>query len=162
MLFADLCGSTDLASRLDPEDYCDLVGRVLDAIDAEIEAHGGTVDKHLGDGAMALFGAPVAHDDDPLRAVHAAAAIHRRVAALAQDATMVLAVHIGIAVGDVVAGGVGRTGHAGYTVVGESVNVAARLLELAGPGETLLSQDVHERMQGRVALTEAGSVTPAA
>jgi class 3 adenylate cyclase/tetratricopeptide (TPR) repeat protein len=160
VLFADLCGSTDLASRLDPEDFRDLVGRVLDVIDAEIEAHGGTVDKHLGDGAMVLFGAPVAHDDDPLRAVHAAAAIHRRIAALAQDATTPLAVHIGIAVGDVVASGVGRTGHADYTVVGESVNVAARLLELAGPGETLLTDDVRERVQGRVALTEAGSVTP--
>lgn len=99
ILFADLCGSTDLATRLDAEDMRDLLGKVLDAIDAEVASHGGAIDKHMGDGAMALFGAPVAHGDDALRAVHAAAAIHGRVGALAMATGRPLAVHVGIAAG---------------------------------------------------------------
>ncbi len=148
ILFADLCASTELTRRLDAEDMRDLVGKVFRVFDGAVEAHGGTVDKHMGDGVMALFGAPVAHDDDPLRAVRAAEAIHGGVAALAAETGLDLAAHVGIAAGEVVAGAVGEAG-SDYTVIGESVNVAARLLGLAGAGETLFTAAVRDQVAHR-------------
>jgi len=76
ILFADLCGFTALSQTLDPEELNDLLGRYTKLVDDLVGRYGGTVDKHIGDAVMALFGAPVAHDDDPLRAAHTALHIH--------------------------------------------------------------------------------------
>jgi class 3 adenylate cyclase/tetratricopeptide (TPR) repeat protein len=138
VLFADLVGYTRFASTHDPEDVHALLSRYLDVADEIIARHGGAVDKHIGDAVMAVFGAPVAHGDEAQRAVRAAAEMQRAVPALGKTLKQPLAVHIGIATGEVVASGLGGARHRAYTVIGHSVNVAARLLDLAGPGETVL------------------------
>jgi len=148
MVFADLCGFTTLSRTLDAEDLHDLISRVFERLDAVVGDYGGSVDKHIGDAVMSLFGAPIAHDDDVLRAVHAAREMHAAMATLSDELGRPLALHIGIACGDVVAGGMGEGGD--YSVVGLSVNLAARLCALAGPGETLISDDVYRRIADKV------------
>jgi class 3 adenylate cyclase len=96
---------------------------------------------------MALFGAPIAHGDDAVRAVRAAAEIHRAMPTVGGAAEQTLAVHIGIASGEVVASGLGSTRHREYTAIGNSVNLAARLLKLAGTGETVLDDAVHSAVR---------------
>jgi class 3 adenylate cyclase/tetratricopeptide (TPR) repeat protein len=148
VLFADLVGFTELSARLDAEDLKRLVELFYARADAVVASFGGTVDKHIGDAVMALFGAPIAHGDDPQRAVGAALEIHR---ALGETDTRhgPLAAHIGIAAGEVVAGGLAG----GYTVLGESVNLAARLVGLAGPGETVISEGLRQALGPRLAAT---------
>jgi class 3 adenylate cyclase/tetratricopeptide (TPR) repeat protein len=158
ILFADIAGFTQLSTALDAEELHGLVSRFFEAADGVIERYGGTVDKHMGDAVMALFGAPIAHGDDPLRAVRAAFDIHEAMAALSADADRDLQVHVGIASGEVVAGGLGREARAEYTVLGESVNLASRLDSMAGAGETLISDAVYRAVSGHVdceALGEA-------
>ncbi len=127
VLFADVVGFTSLSERTDPE----LVARLVDAAFRELGAvvidHGGTIDKYMGDSLMAVFGVPLAHDDDAERAVAAALAMRK----LGGD----LVFSIGINSGEVMATSVGRTGDS--TVIGDTVNVAARLEKAAGPGEVL-------------------------
>jgi class 3 adenylate cyclase len=127
VLFADVVGFTSLAERTDPE----IVARMVDAAFRELGAvvtdHGGTVDKYMGDSLMAVFGVPVAHDDDAERAVAAGLAMRK----LGGD----LVFSIGVNSGEVMATPLGRPGDA--TVIGDTVNVAARLEKAAGPGEVL-------------------------
>jgi class 3 adenylate cyclase/tetratricopeptide (TPR) repeat protein len=140
VLFADISSYTKLSTELDAEELHAVLGEFFDRADAIIRDHGGTVDKHVGDSVMALFGAPVAHSDDSLRAVHAAEAIHQAMPHISASAGRALRVHIGIASGQVVASGIGSDTH--YTVTGESVNLASRLTDAAGAGETLISEHV--------------------
>ncbi len=111
VLFADLVGFTELSTDLDPEELHGLVTRFHEVADGIVERYGGTVDKHLGDGVMALFGAPRAHGDDPVRAARAAFDIHQAMSALSTEAGRSLSLLAGIASGEVVAGGLGRYGH---------------------------------------------------
>jgi class 3 adenylate cyclase len=104
ILFADLCGFTALSQSLDPEELHDLVGRYTKLIDGIVDDYGGTVDKHIGDAVIALFGAPKAHDDDPLRAARAALDIHAALARLSESAGRPLQAHLSVASGEVVAG----------------------------------------------------------
>jgi class 3 adenylate cyclase len=127
VLFADLTGYTTLSSRLDPEDVHRILERFFDAADGAVAQYGGSIDKHIGDNVMALFGAPVAHDDDPERAVRAALAIQAGVAELSQELGFDIGVHIGVAAGEVVASSLGSRHHQAYTVTGNAVNLAARL-----------------------------------
>jgi len=148
VLFADLVGFTRLSQQLDPEEVHRLLERYFQTVDEIIEQTGGSIDKHIGDSVMGVFGAPIAHGDEGPRAVRAAARIHRSVEALGAELTQPLAVHIGIASGEVIASGLGSGRNRTYTVIGNSVNLAARLLQLAGPGETLLDDAVHAAVQG--------------
>ncbi len=121
VLFADLVGFTARAESLDPEDVRALLVPYYDVLTDEIDAHGGRVDRFLGDGIMALFGAPAAHEDDPERAVHAALRILERMPGLGLD----LHVRIGVNTGSVLfAEG---TGERDDSVTGDTVNTAARL-----------------------------------
>ncbi|HEX4884458.1 MAG TPA: adenylate/guanylate cyclase domain-containing protein [Casimicrobiaceae bacterium] len=142
VLFADLAGYTSLSSRLDPEDVHRLLGRYFAVVDGIVASYGGTIDKHIGDAVMALFGAPVAHGNDAERAVRAACDIHVALAALARDAGAMLSAHIGIASGEVVAADTGSSAHSAYTVTGDAVNLAARLEGMAKGGETLVAAPV--------------------
>ena len=108
VLFADLSGYTQLSAALDAEELHGVMARVFEVIDGVVEDYGGTVDKHIGDAVMALFGAPIAHGDDPLRAVRAALDIHQAMPALSDELGHPLAVHLGVASGSVIAGGVGN------------------------------------------------------
>ncbi len=148
VLFADLVGFTELSSRLDAEDLKAHVDSFYARTDRVIADYGGTVDKHIGDAVMALFGAPVAHGDDSERAVRAALDIHARLAK-AGPSGPAQSVHIGIAAGEVVAGGFAR----GYTVLGESVNLASRLVGLAGAGETVISDALRQALGSRLIAT---------
>ncbi|MBP0592221.1 AAA family ATPase [Paraburkholderia sp. LEh10] len=146
VLFADLCGFTALSQTLDPEELRELIGRFTALVDGIVLAYGGTIDKHIGDAVMALFGAPRAHETDPLRAARAALDIHDALAQLGAKSARPLQAHIGIASGEVVAGAVGRADAQDYTVHGDSVNLAARLVAAAAAGQTLLSDGVRRAL----------------
>ena len=156
VLFADICGFTELSHALGAEEARRVVELFLGRADEIVAEHGGTVDKHLGDATMALFGAPLAHGDDALRAVAAADALQRVMPELSATLGRPLATHVGIAMGDVVAGAIGTTVRRDYTVLGDSVNLAARLVGEAGPGETVLSDAVWCAVVGRMAGRDLG------
>jgi class 3 adenylate cyclase/tetratricopeptide (TPR) repeat protein len=158
ILFADLSGFTALSRSLDAEQVRELVERFTALVDGVIVGYGGTVDKHIGDAVMALFGAPKAHDDDPLRAAQAALDIHDALARWSVEAGRPLQAHIGIANGEVVAGTMGRAGAHDYTVLGESVNLAARLVAVAEAGQTLLSDGVFRAIGGRGLCDPLGEI----
>ena len=155
VLFADLSGYTRLSREIDAEELHALAGRFFDAVDAVVEDYGGTVRKHIGDCIMAVFGAPVAHSNDPERAARAALDIQHRVPALADARGRPLGVHIGVASGQVVASGTGSARHREYTVTGELVNLASRLTDAAQAGEVLISDAVHRVLAERLACAEA-------
>ncbi len=142
IMFCDLVGYTRLTSKLDPEEVRALLEQFFGVIDATVERYGGTIDKHIGDAAMALFGAPRAHGDDALRAVRAALEIQALIPMKLRVASGPLAVHIALAMGDVVASRVGSERRREYTVIGEAANLAARLLDRAGANEILASEEI--------------------
>ena len=120
IVFADLVGSTALADEQDPERTRALLDRFYDEMSAEIEAAGGTVEKFAGDAVMAAFGAPLAHEDDAERAMHAALAMRLRLREIDER----LSLRIGVNTGEVV---VDRPREGSSFVTGDAVNVAARL-----------------------------------
>ncbi len=128
VLFADVVGFTTLAETADPETVARTVDAAFRRLGEVVAAHGGTVDKYMGDSLMALFGVPAAHDDDAERAVAAGMAM--------REAGGDLAFSIGINTGEVMVTAVGRDGD--VTAIGDTVNVAARLEKVAGPGEVLV------------------------
>ncbi len=160
VLFADLCGYTSLSARADPELVQALLDKVFDRLDGLIAAFGGSVNQHIGDAVLALFGAPVAHDNDAERAVTTALAMHRAVDGLLDPLGNRVALHIGIASGVVVAAATGSAGHRIYTVTGESVNLASRLTELAKAGETLASDAVRSVLGARMVASARGEIVP--
>ena len=141
VLFADLVGSTALGSRLDPEHLGEVTDAFFDAMREEIELQGGTVEKFIGDAVMAVFGVPVAHEDDPSRALRAALRMRHRLTDLNRTLDrrhgVRLSVRIGVNTGEVLA--VARQRLEGRLVTGDSVNVAARLEQSAAPGQILAS-----------------------
>jgi class 3 adenylate cyclase len=126
ILFCDVTGSTALGESLDPEALRAVLGRYFDRMKAIVERHGGTVEKFIGDAVMAVFGVPVAHEDDAFRPVRAAAEMREALPELGVQA------RIGVNTGEVV------TGTEERLVTGDAVNVAARLEQAAQPGEILL------------------------
>ena len=161
IFFADLSGYTELTDTLDAEDLHELVGLVFDAVDRIVEDHGGTVHRHVGDEVMALFGTPVAHGDDPLRAVRAAFETHKAMAALSVGRDRDLAVHIGIASGGVVIAGQGTENPLDvpdYAVTGIAANLAARFNAMAEPGETIISDSVYRAIEDHVDCDSLGQI----
>ena len=158
VLFADLAGYTKLAGELDAEDVHALLGSFFDLADTSVANHGGTVDKHIGDCVMAVFGAPVAYGNDAERCIRAALDIGRRMPELAAKLGRPVDVHIGIASGEVVASGTGSARHLEYTVTGESVNLASRLTDKAKRGEILISDAVHRALAERVDCSAIGEL----
>src|SRR5262249_17902726 len=159
VFFCDLVGSTAIAERLDPEEYRELLDHYLELVLAEIYRFEGIVNQLAGDGMMALFGAPIAYEDAPERAVLAPLAIQRELAALSErllaDGGVALRARIGIHTGVVVAGNVGNELKMDYTATGDTTNLAARLQSLAKPGTILVSDATHALLRGRF-KTRAG------
>jgi class 3 adenylate cyclase/tetratricopeptide (TPR) repeat protein len=151
VLFADLAGFTRLASRLDAEELFSLMNACFQRLASHISEYGGIIDKFMGDGLMAIFGAPVAHEDDPQRAVRAALDMQAEMEAFSAEMQprlgTPLQLHIGINSGEVVAGSIGVGGHLAYTVMGETVNLAFRLQELAEPGSILVGEAVYRQTE---------------
>lgn len=163
-MFADLVGSTPLAERLDPEDVrlivADAVARMVDAV----EAFGGTVKDLAGDGVLALFGAPVAHEDDPERAIHAALRIVEDIGHFAVEVERGwgvegFGVRVGIDTGLVVVGAIGSGSRVEYSALGDSVNTAARLQAQAAPGTVLVGDETHRVAQPHFAWGPSQSLT---
>ena len=149
VLFCDVAGSTAMGERLDPESTRRVMARYFDAMRAAIERHGGTVEKFIGDAVMAVFGVPVVHEDDTLRAVRAAADMRAALTELNEeldrDWGIRIESRIGINTGEIV------TGEGDSLATGDAVNVAARLEQLAAPGETLLGETTHRLVRDAVA-----------
>ena len=158
VLFADLTGFTALGHELDAEEVHRLLADFFAVVDGLVTDHGGRIDKHIGDCVMAVFGAPRAHGDDTFRAVRAALAIRNAMPELSRRLGRRLDVHIGVASGEVVASPTGSADHLEYTVTGDSVNLAARLTDLAAPGEVLLSDAVQRGLADRLDCASAGDL----
>src|SRR5688572_12048937 len=162
VLFCDLVGSTAIADGLDPEEYHDLLQKYLTVAFPAIYRFEGVVNTLAGDGLMAIFGAPVAHEDDPQRAVRAALAVREAVRGLADrvaaEGGPALTVRIGVHTGPVVVGGFGTDLKRDYTAIGDTTNVAARLQTLAAPGSILVSEATHRLVQGFFEVRSAGQL----
>jgi class 3 adenylate cyclase/tetratricopeptide (TPR) repeat protein len=151
VLFIDATSSTALGERLDPESLRAVMTRYFDVMREVIEFHGGSVEKFIGDAVMAVFGVPVVHEDDALRACRAALEIHDRLEVLDSEIRAERGASVewrmGINTGEVVAG----DATAGQRIVtGDAVNVAARLEAAAEPGQILIGEDTHELVRGAV------------
>ncbi|HEX5630238.1 MAG TPA: AAA family ATPase [Acidimicrobiia bacterium] len=141
-LYVDLVGSTSLAERLDPENFARVVGLLHEAVRVEVERREGIVGAFIGDGVLGVFGLPAAHEDDPERALRAAQAIQRRFEAVNRDVgarfDVTLAARIGVSTGDLLAPTAGTLDLG--TLAGDVLNVAARLQEVARPGQVVVSE----------------------
>ena len=137
MLFCDVVGSTALGEPTDPEALRALLARYFERMSGIVESHGGTVEKFIGDAVMAVFGVPVVHEDDALRACRAAVEM--------RDALPELGIEgrIGVNTGEVV------TGTEERLATGDAVNVAARFEQAAAPGEVLIGETTHALVQRR-------------
>jgi class 3 adenylate cyclase len=160
VLFADIAGSTAIAERLDPEDWTAIVGEAFGCMNSTIERYGGTVARLMGDGVLAFFGAPVAHEDDPQRAVRCGLDMVRSIEELgsAQRATGSegLRVRVGINTGPVVVGLVGTDRAHEYTAMGDTVNVAARMQSAARPGSVLVTSATYRFIAQLVEASDVG------
>lgn len=141
VMFADLSGFTALSERLDPEEVRALINSCFDELAPIIQRYEGTIDKFIGDEIMALFGAPRAHERHAELACHAALALMEALTLFNRRRGTSLQVHIGINTGLVIAGGIGSEGRRQYSVMGDAVNLAARLKDAARPGEIFLGVD---------------------
>ena len=148
ILFADLSGFTGLSSKLDPEEVREVANLCFEHLNKAIIGQGGTIHKYEGDLVMALFGHPVAHEDDPERAIRASFAmfellpeVNRALAARLLKPTDI-GLHVGINSGTVVVGEMGSSEKKEYTVMGDAVNLASRMKDLAGRGEIVVSEPV--------------------
>lgn len=154
VLFADLVGFTTLSEHLDPEQVKRLIDSCFERMVTVIADFGGRVDKLLGDGMLALFGAPVAHEDDAERAVRAAIRMHEVLAAVVGDD---LQMRIGIMTGEVLVGTLAGTD---YTAMGDVVNTASRLQSAAPPGGVLVGPATYALTEHTVRYQSAGSLQP--
>lgn len=152
VLFADVSGFTSLSERLDPEDVHAFMTRAFELMLAEVHRYEGTVNQFLGDGIMALFGAPIAHEDHGQRAVHAALGISREMERyrdeIHRDRGITFQVRQGVNTGLVVVGSIGSDLRMDYTAVGDTTNVANRLQQAADPGRVLISESTHRLVGG--------------
>jgi class 3 adenylate cyclase len=162
VLFVDVQGSTQLATSLDPEEFHAVMDgafqRMLDAV----HRWEGTVNQFTGDGIMALFGAPIAHEDHARRALHAALEIRRGVAdyagALRRDHGVALQVRIGLSSGPVVVGAIGDDLRMDYTAQGLTTNLAARMQQAADPGTILVAPATYRLAEGYFRFRPAGAL----
>jgi class 3 adenylate cyclase/tetratricopeptide (TPR) repeat protein len=158
VVFCDVVGSTPLAERLDPEAVRSVMTSFFEQMRAILERHGGTVEKYIGDAIMAVFGVPTLHEDDALRAVRAVIDMRLALGPLNEgfesSVGVSIATRTGVNTGEVVVG----DGATGPTVLGDAVNVAARLQTAAAPGEILLGRDTYVLVRDSVEVAEAASL----
>jgi class 3 adenylate cyclase/tetratricopeptide (TPR) repeat protein len=162
VLFCDIVGSSSLAERLDPEVMHQLMDRALRLMAEAIHRYEGTVNQFLGDGLMALFGAPVALEDHALRAVMAALMIRETIssynAELISERNVEIRLRLGLNTGMVVVGRIGDDLRMDYTAVGDTTNVAARLQSLAQPGTILVAEPTYRLVEGYMRSEAQGPV----
>lgn len=159
IVFTDVVGSTPLAGRLDPEEWKEIVGGAHRRVSRSVVAYGGTVAQLMGDGVLAFFGAPIAHEDDAVRAVRAALEIQGAMEGYREELKGLVddfQLRIGIHSGQVVVGEVGGEAHREYLAMGGPVNVAARLQGEAEPGGVLVSAATAGLIEGNFELEPVG------
>ena len=148
VLFADVAGYTSLSENLDPEEVHQIMDGCFKTLMDEIHKYEGTINQFTGDGLMALFGAPVAHEDHAQRACHAALAIQEAVTAygerIKRDHVQDFKMRIGLNSGPVIVGAIGDDLRMDYTAVGDTSNLASRLESMAEPGSILVSVNTHK------------------
>jgi class 3 adenylate cyclase len=160
VLFADLKDSTELIKDLDPEAAQQLLDPAINRMMATVHRFEGTVNQVLGDGIMALFGAPIAHEDHALRAYYAALAMQTALRDYADDVRrthgMALRLRVGLNAGEVVVRAIGNDLHMDYSAVGQTVHLAARMEQLAAPGSVLLTATTLRLVEGLVQVNALG------
>jgi class 3 adenylate cyclase len=151
-----------MAEQLDPEEVHQIIDHCFELITAEVHRFEGTINQYTGDGVMALFGAPVAHEDSPRRAVHAALSIQRALRAYGEELQaqrgLALQMRIGLNTGLVVVGKIGDDLRMDYTAVGDTTNLAARLQQMARPGSVLVSEATHRTVGGFFETLDLGEM----
>ncbi|MCB9739421.1 MAG: FHA domain-containing protein [Deltaproteobacteria bacterium] len=154
VLFSDVRGFTNLTERTPPAEMVAMMNDYFERVTNAVFKHQGTLDKYIGDAVMALWGAPVASDEDEARAVHCAIEMQQIVNDFNEErearGEVPIGVGIGIATGQLIAGYMGSTQTLSYTVLGRGVNLSARLCGMAGPGEVLLAPATWEHVQDKV------------
>jgi class 3 adenylate cyclase/tetratricopeptide (TPR) repeat protein len=159
VVFTDVAGSTSLGERHDPEQLRQVISRYFEQTRSVLERHGGTVEKFIGDAVMAVFGLPVVHEDDALRALRAAIEMREALAVLNEDLHesfgIRLDVRTGVNTGEVIAG---DPGHGQAFVTGDAVNVAERLERGARPGEILLGEETRRLARDSIEVERVGPV----
>jgi len=160
VLFADVKGSMDLAEGQDPEQWREIMQGFFSILADDVHRFEGTVDKFTGDGIMAVFGAPIAHEDHARRACYAALKMLDDIAGYARELRrrhgLNFSARIGINSGEVIAGAIGAEGDGGYTAVGHTVGLAQRMEALAEPGKAYLTEAAAELAQGFLELEDLG------
>src|ERR687890_512647 len=160
VLFADVGGSMDLAEQEDPEEWRKIMQRFFSLLAETVTRFEGTVDKFTGDGIMAIFGAPVAHEDHARRACYAALQMLEDVAEYAGELRRArglnFSTRIGINSGEVIAGAIDGGGDSSYTAIGHTVGLAQRMEALAEPGRAYLTESTAELARGYLDLRELG------
>jgi adenylate cyclase len=160
-LFADVSGFTSLADRLDPEELLEVIDPVISGLSSVVGRYGGYVEKFAGDALMALFGAPVSHEDDAERALRVALEMHRELARLVHDLphNAELTLHVGVNSGHGIARILGSEARMDYAVLGDSVILAQRLESAAPPGETYVSEMTVRLTEGAFDFEPVGELT---
>jgi class 3 adenylate cyclase/tetratricopeptide (TPR) repeat protein len=157
VVFADLVGFTGLSEHRDPEQVKALVDGCFERLVADIVAFGGRVDKIVGDAILALFGAPIAHEDDAERAVRAALQLHETLAAGQAELDADVRLRVGVNTGEVLVGSLRAGGD--YTAMGDVVNTAQRLQSAAEPGKVLVGQTTYLATRRSIAYRSVGEIT---
>jgi class 3 adenylate cyclase/tetratricopeptide (TPR) repeat protein len=162
VLFADMKGSMELLADRDPEEARKILDPVLERMMEAVHRYEGTVNQVMGDGIMALFGAPLAHEDHAVRACYAALRMQELVKRYAEDARrahgVTVQIRVGLNSGEVVVRAIGSDLHMDYTAVGQTTHLAARMEQLASPGSILLTPATLELVEGFVAVKPLGPV----
>jgi class 3 adenylate cyclase/tetratricopeptide (TPR) repeat protein len=160
-LFADVSGFTSLADRLDPEELLEVIDPVISGLSSVVGRYGGYVEKFAGDALMALFGAPVSHEDDAARALRVALEMHTELARLVRDLPhdAGLTLHVGVNSGHGIARILGSEARMDYAVLGDSVILAQRLESAAPPGETYVSEATMRLAEGEFEFESVGDLT---
>ncbi len=157
-LFADVVGSTALAETMDPEEWIGVVTQAFEVMANAAYRYEGTVAQLLGDGLLAFFGAPIAHEDDPERAVRAGLDMVREIDGLGEELGLELKIRVGINTGLVVVGNVGNDLRYEYTAIGDAVNVAARIHVSATAGTVLVTEGTYRLVASRVEVVDLGEL----
>jgi class 3 adenylate cyclase/tetratricopeptide (TPR) repeat protein len=162
VLFADLKGSMELLADRDPEDARALLDPVLEHMMAAVHRYEGTVNQVMGDGIMALFGAPIAHEDHAVRACYAAlhmqASVKQYAAEVQRTKGVPIQIRVGLNAGEVVVRSIGSDLHMDYTAVGQTTHLAARMEQMAMPGSILTTPAVFRLAEGHIQVTALGPV----
>ena len=162
VLFADLKGSMELLADRDPEEARKLLDPVLELMMEAVHRYEGTVNQVMGDGIMALFGAPLAHEDHAVRACYAALRMQEQAARHAADARRTgganVKIRVGLNSGEVVVRAIGSDLHMDYTAVGQTTHLAARMEQIAAPGSILIAAETHRHVDGYVEVRPLGGV----